>query len=136
MNQNNWPSDFPENCPPKEAKASGDVFYRLVDSVPPTKDDFLRTCDEPRNKGRDIKSANDAVNIYGVSIFRDKNDAWKVKDKYKRPMKNKRLVSGALNSNLGVIAQTYKPSHHTLWLYENADPETVINQEVIRKTEV
>ncbi|QLH67075.1 hypothetical protein HXV88_11735 [Aeromonas veronii] len=136
MNNKNWPSDFPENCPPEEATVSGDVFYRLVDCIPPTKDDFLRSCDEPRNKGRDIKSASDVINVHGLSIFRDERDAWKTKDKYKRPMRNKKLVSGALNADLGVVAQTYTPSHHTLWLYENAEPEKVINNEVTRKTDV
>lgn len=119
-----WPDDFPKNCPPDESIHSEDCFYRLVDSIPPTSDDFLRSRDEPAHKDKDL-SGDTLVCSYGTSIFTDQKDAFKTRKKYKRAMSKKRVAKGFIDQSLGKVKQTFTPSHHTAWFYDGSQPELV-----------
>ena len=132
MMKKEWPKDFPENCPPVSAVHTTDNFYRLVDNVPPTKMDFLRSRDEPKNIGKDYGGKH-FINSYGLSIFKEEKDAIDKQLLFSNATKNKKITHGNLNDDLGQIARTYRPSHHTLWLYQDAEPEKYLNLELKEK---
>lgn len=118
-----WPADFPDNCPPSSAFHSKGTFYRLVDNFPPSSDDFLRTRDNPVQKDKDFHG-DGVVNSYGTSFFSEIKDALSTKRKFKKAMASKKIASGLIGSEIGVVKQTYKPSHHTAWFYSGVAPES------------
>ncbi|MBL0605799.1 MULTISPECIES: hypothetical protein [Aeromonas] len=123
-----WPADFPANCPPKTASHSKDKFYRLVDNFPPDSNDFLRTRDNPTQKDKDFHGAG-IINSYGTSFFSKIGDALSTKRKFKKAMASKKIASGVIGDDVGVVMQTYKPSHHTAWFYTDAVPENCFKTE-------
>ncbi|WP_346205372.1 MULTISPECIES: hypothetical protein [Aeromonas] len=123
-----WPADFPEDCPPKSAFHSEDKFYRLVDNFPPDSRDFLRTRDNPVQKDKDFHGEG-IINSYGTSFFSKVGDAFAIKRKFRRAMASKKIASGVIGDNVGVVRQTYAPSHHTAWFYNGAAPETSFTTE-------
>lgn len=108
-----WPSDFPAQCPPSIARAEEIYVYRLVNNSPPKAEDFLSTRQEW--PAREFKTEIDKCNACGVSVFRNKNDAEKKKQKYK-PLRSKLIAYGKIDASDGVILETYESSHMTWWL--------------------
>lgn len=127
-----WPEDFPENCPPDKAEHSTENFYRLVDSIPPTRNDFLRTRDEPKNIGNDFHGQH-LINSYGLSLFKDESEILAKKQLFSNAAKNKKITHGCLCDEIGQVAKTYSRSHYTLWLYQDSEPEKHLNIELKEK---
>lgn len=125
----NWPVDFPKDCPPESSFESNDTFYRLVDVMPPTKDDFIRTRDNPSHKDKDHQG-DALINSYGVSLFKEPKDAVNTKKRFKKAMAHKKIAGGVIDPDTGKLAQTGMPSHHTAWFYVGAEPELSFTNQV------
>ena len=125
----NWPLDFPENCPELEKclPAQGKVF-RMVDNVPPTELDFQITRIE--SPGKTFSSNKEIKQSYGVSVWAKLQKIIRTKKRYpaENQFGNKKIVSGELVDDLGVIAKE-KNGHITLWLQIGAKPHLYINNE-------
>ncbi len=119
-----WPSHFPHNCPPKNAKpASGDVF-RLVKKNRPVDNDFLSQA--KRQPDKDFKEKQ--CQACGLSVYRDINDIRKMRNRV-RPMRKRKIAKGTLSSNLGRILDTpsYEKTHMTWWVPVGVSPKSVFS---------
>ena len=107
---------LPNGCPPPEAEeiaASRDVF-RLVDSNPPTDDDFASL--SALYPGR---AFSDKCRALGLSVHTELSDSKKT---LKLPTQRGRQICRVrLGPGAGRIQQTYTPSHHTWWPFADYD---------------
>ena len=66
-----WPSYFPVECPPADARKDDVWVYRLVANVPPSLNDFLPAkIEQPERQFK----PNEICAACGVSVFRDVQD--------------------------------------------------------------
>lgn len=123
-----WPMEFPENVPSKECKPAKGKAYRLVNRLPPTADDFLMYRQEKHFRPQP-KSKEEFT--YGVSLWLSAQSIEEVIKKYpsKEQFGDKKIVWGELNPKLGVISQTKKDGHLTLWKQQGAMPHLHINRQ-------
>ena len=68
----NWPSFFPSQCPPSEAKDASSEVFRLVSSSPPVVNDFESLAQKNPKKWMDNCKAA------GLSVFTAKADAMRL----------------------------------------------------------
>jgi len=108
-----WPSDFPEQCPPANARSEEVYVYRLVSNSPPKREDFLTTKQEW--PARIFEKPDDKCNSCGVSVFKQRDDAEKKRLRYKA-LRSKSIAHGKIEPSDGVVLETYAPSHMTWWL--------------------
>lgn len=109
---------LPNGCPPPEAeeiKASRDVF-RLVNSNPPTDDDFVSQ--SALHPGRTFSGAA-KCRAFGLSVHTEISDS---RETLKLPtQRGHQICRVRLGPGAGRIQQTYTPSHHTWWPLANYD---------------
>ena len=120
-----WSDHFPTNCPPKDAKpASGDVF-RLVKKNLITNKDFITLA----QRKSDEDYGKDQCKACGVSVYRDINDARKMRKRV-RPMRKKKIAKGTLRPNLGYILDTpsfHEKTHITWWVPVGVKPQSIFS---------
>lgn len=114
-----FPDDFPEGCPPPEAKAEDmDNVYRAVESNPPTEDDFQRWRDEWPKKYVRIKG-NRKIQANGLSFNKKKEELADVLKKVPGLGRKKKYIAvGMIKKEFGVTLDTPtqdSPNHFTLW---------------------
>ena len=106
----NWPSFFPPQCPPSEARDASAEVFRLVSSNPPAVSDF-ESCAQRRPKkwGGDCEAS-------GLSVFTAKSDAERMQKRV-RGMSGKVIASANLSPEAGKLMHTPRDgnSHHTWW---------------------
>lgn len=106
-----WAEPLPNECPPDDAiTPSGEDYYRMVKSSPPTLDDFVS-----HRKLYPKKSFNtNECRVRSTSIFTDYDACAELK---KLPLhKEKVVVRFKLDENSGVIKDTgYSPHHYSWW---------------------
>ena len=107
-----WPSNFPEQCPPTEARQDSLEVFRLVANDPPAEKDFRPNRIEKPD--RNFKPA-DLCNACGISVFQSIDDAIRIRGKYKAN-KGKHIAKGIISPNDGFVLETYASSHTTWWL--------------------
>jgi len=121
----NWPEHLPKNCPPPKAKDATGEVYRLVNHISPHPDDFRSWREE--NISKDLPQSVDECQAGGLSVYRDKTDAYGVIKKIPR-FKKSRPALGIVTPNLGKILSTpskTSQSHHTWWIPINTQPWTI-----------
>jgi len=107
-----WFNDFPEQCPPLDARKDKLEVFRLVSNSPPTADDFLPTIKESPH--RNFSDENMCI-ACGVSVFKNIDDILRRREDFK-PLKDKKVAYGTIMPDDGVVKETGKPSHITWWL--------------------
>ena len=110
-----WYEQLPDKCPPKDAfEPEGKVYYRLINNVQPTSDDFIsKSAELPFQKFIGI---DDCV-LKAVSIFEQKNDCEKM-TKFPRH-KNKTVYELNLKKEDGLVKKTFDNSHYSWWRSNN-----------------
>lgn len=118
-----WFDDFPEQCPPSDARQDELEVFRLVSNNPPISDDFLPT---RRERPHQKFSGVELCNACGVSVFKEINDLLKKQEKYKK-LKGKKIAKGIITKNDGLVKETGEPSHMTWWL-QTSEPHKTFSE--------
>jgi hypothetical protein len=104
---------LPDGCPPIESTEVVDecVVFRLVDSKPPTGDDF-RSQRAERPNAIFPPGISECI-ARGISVHTERNDSEKLRrlPRFRRAL----LCRVRLTAGAGRIQQTFQPSHHTWW---------------------
>lgn len=113
-NNNEYRSPMPEeNCPPSSARNKNiNVVYRLALNNPPTGDDFFSHIES----GKQYPPGSDCV-AASVSVFKNYDDAVKMKKKIPTYKKHGYIAEGSINDNTGVVLESTASSHVDWWLY-------------------
>ena len=114
-----WPSHFPIGVPPSDATVPSGWLFRLVDTLPPSAEDFKSHFE--LYPGRDWGVG--IVQAHGVSFHADVADSEKVRRRFK-PLRNKRIARGQLTAHHGRMKKTpsTETSHLTVWFLAGAAP--------------
>lgn len=116
-----WFETLPDSCPPQDADAPlEDSFYRIAQGNPAEDSDFFS---QKKMNPEKIFTGNgiDECITRAISLFANIEDA---KRKLKLPkFKGNSIAEIVLNSNDGVVKQTFKPSHHSWWRTQSFDPK-------------
>jgi hypothetical protein len=114
-----YPDFYPEDMPPEDAEPADGCAFRLVNCNPPLKSCFEATIEE--NSKRKARKPTDREMLYGTSLFRKAEEACKKRDLFK-PLRNKKLSTGMLIDEDGVMKKTAGPHHITVWFKTNSTP--------------
>lgn len=107
----NWPSFFPQQCPPADAKdASGEVF-RFVSSDPPSARDFESWAQSNPKKWMGNCKAS------GLSVFTARADLARMVKRVRGLTRGKLIARANLTPEAGKLKPTPNNgnSHHTWW---------------------
>lgn len=109
-----WPSHFPNDCPPEDSQSANGEFYRLVRHNPPKERDFKSYREEqPEREYKDIPECQ----LVGLSVYSDLDGIIRLLERIPALRKKRRPAKGELIPDLGRIKNTGKDkSHHTWWL--------------------
>jgi hypothetical protein len=108
----NWPSFFPPQCPPLEAKDASAEVFRLVSSNPPAVSDFESWAQRHPKKWMGNCKAS------GLSVFTAKADALRLIRRVPGMLAPGDLIASAnLSPVAGKLMHTPRDrnSHHTWW---------------------
>lgn len=108
-----WPEDFPEQCPPADARNDELHVYRMVKNSPPVKEDFLSTKKEYPHRPFPPK---DECNSCGTSVFLKLEDILKKQKQYEKSLGSKKIAFGRITEEDGLVLETGQPTHITWWL--------------------
>ena len=113
-----WKIPLPENCPPEKAFPPNNFkLYRMVDTFPPTKKDFLSHRELYPNKKF---NASECV-TRSISLLKNEQEASRLR-KYPS-CKNKIIAAINLSPENGLISQTGRNrNHYSLWMKKEFDP--------------
>lgn len=112
MTSVNWPSFFPPQCPPSEAKDAFGEVYRLVNTNPPSVSDFESWAEKHPKKWMGDCEAS------GLSVFTTKSDALRMIRRVPGMLAPGKLIASAnLSPAAGKLLHTPRDgnSHHTWW---------------------
>jgi hypothetical protein len=104
-----FPTDWPTDCPPRDAvSASGHVF-RIVKQAPPAADDFVT-----HHEAGTYRKAPPCLRA-GLSVFRTLDDAVHQRELF--PALGEHIARGSLAAHHGKtkLTQGRQPSHTTWW---------------------
>jgi hypothetical protein len=108
----NWPSFFPPQCPPLEARDASAEVFRLVSSNPAAASDFESLAQRrPQKWGSNCKAS-------GLSVFTAKSDALQLMRRVPgMSAPGKVIASANLSLEAGKLMHTPRDgnSHHTWW---------------------
>ncbi len=110
-----------EICPPENAKAEDDIFYRLVENIPPKKEDFYSQHKLNSFKGKKTCSE---CEFRACSIFYNKEDCERL-TKLGKKHRDKRVFGFRFKSQFGVLQRTQiggSKSHYSWWVSRKFDP--------------
>jgi hypothetical protein len=121
----NFPSDYPEDIivPPSDATEVDILLYRMVTKTSPDENDFLPTYKDPEQK-RIFEKNRDDPNAYGTSFRGNKEDLIEIISRHSERFENKLMCECDILAIQGVVKQTGKPSHHTVWFYSGEYPKS------------
>jgi hypothetical protein len=110
-----WAEMLPPNCPPQDARQpNNERFFRLVDSLPPTAEDFYS-----QRRLYPSKQFSNECRALAVSLFGSYTDC---QEKKKLPnLKQKMVVGIVLPPESGVILKTVR-THYAWWMAKHFDP--------------
>ena len=118
-----WPTHFPDNCPPDDAEPAAGIAYRLTHN-PFESRDFLSK--REMHPGKRFPDPVKECQANGLSIFRDMKDAERLRRTvpYFRNEVNA-IAVGRLSTDLGVTKPTrpdHPSSHGSWWVPVGVDP--------------
>ena len=126
----NWPTEFPEDCPPTQALAANGSYYRIVKSDPPGRDDFVPLYLQNKRRAEIIieKRRYTLCETLGLSVYATRNDAVQFAGLF--PQIGNMIAKVNPTSSCGKVLPTGSgfTSHHTWWIVEGFDPTTVISE--------
>ena len=110
-----FPSFFPQDCPPTEARPAVENFFRLVRTDPPGDNDFRSHVEnDKRRRYPDMCKAS------GLSVFTKLEDIQKLKRRI-AALRERKVAKGKADAEDGMVLYTptkEEDSHHTWWLFE------------------
>lgn len=122
MNQTIWPSYYPPQCPPAEARSDQLQAFRLVGNTTPAQADFSPSIIETPHRSFPEKLMCQAC---GVSIYKKLEDIKMIQAKFPR-FKQKLIALVEITQNHGLILETpptREPNNsHTTWWISDSDP--------------
>jgi len=113
-----YKEELPDGCPPLDAEdIQSIVFYRLVESHPPTEKDFL----SQKALNPSINHKSHECEAHAVSVSVELNGA---QDLLKLPTQKGKLIAKLnLGGNTGKHKRTFaRAHHHSWWIYNSCDP--------------
>lgn len=113
-----WAEPLPDECPPDDAvPPEGEVYYRMVESFPPTETDFVSHRELYPNKHFSLGECQ----VRSCSVFTDHS---RCADLTKLPRhKDKMVVEFQLDRSSGVVLRTgTRQGHYSWWRSRNFDP--------------
>ena len=127
-NTRKWIEDpLPSNCPPNDAIIPNHVeFYRLVETIPPTKEDFFSVFKLYPEKEL-LKSIDECIQR-SCTLFSTLKDCDTIR---KLPnFKTKIIIKITLPPECGLIKRTFKrPNHYSWWMTNGFDPVKYCKEE-------
>lgn len=127
-----WFDDFPEQCPPSDARQDTLEVFRLVSNIPPTADDFRPNIREfpHRPFTEDVLCC-----VHGVSVYRKYEDVLSTREnkRNKKHLRDKKIAVGTITPKDGLVKETFKPSHMTWWLQTDEPHRTFRGIENVTK---
>ena len=122
----NWPTDFPQDCPPYESGPADGSYYRIVKSDPPKPGDFVSVY--YLSRGRAEKEVSDGkislCEIMGLSTFTDEDHARACARQF--PQLGSKIAKLSLGKEAGKVLPTPRDiwtSHHTWWQATGIRPD-------------
>lgn len=108
----NFPTDWPDNCPPLDAEDADGIVFRLVKNDPPQEKDL-----ESHHESGRLPKAPPCLRC-GLSVFRELRDA--AHQRHLLPKLGKWIARAALQAEHGKIKPTPTkiPTHATWWAYD------------------
>lgn len=117
-----WPTFYPEDCPPEDAVLANGTVYRLVGNNIINEYDFWSQRElRPDATFRDVTECQ----ACGVSVFTDLAEIEAVNRNPYMRRKKKKIAVGHLDASMGEMKHTpsrQNRSHHTWWIPANIDP--------------
>jgi hypothetical protein len=126
-----WKETLPSGCPPEEASSCQGKLYRFVKQAIPSPEDFISW--RAMNPQKDLPNESTECKARGLSVYKDKSDAISQQNRIPYFRKLKIAVSQE-NPDIGKMASTPSraaKSHHTLWLFEEVNPESFFSTQDI-----
>jgi hypothetical protein len=120
-----WPTDFPTDCPPGDARPTNGTYYHIVKSDPPGPRDFVSQYHQNRRLAENNVNRGYATlcETMGLSTFADINDAVDCFHQY--PQLGDKITRLTLGQEAGKVKATpryFWESHHTWWKNQVFDP--------------
>lgn len=117
-----WFEELPEDCPPNDAVAPKNAYFRLVEQLPPTCGDFWSHRKVQPDGVWDVPECR----CRSVSVF----DALDKAENVQRMTahKHKRIVKITLTPVCGVLQQTGKKGHYSWWRSQQFSMQTALIQ--------
>lgn len=107
-----WFEELPEQCPPKESiTPTGQVYYRLSKSSPPTSEDFLSQ--RANNPTRVFKNVSECISR-SLSVWDNVDKCLNI-TKLPRHKGKSHVVQITLNGGDGQILKTFGENHYSWW---------------------
>lgn len=114
----NWPSYFPNSCPPKDSSQTNGDVYRFVSDDTPTSSDFTSFWIKFPNRRMDFERRGQHCQCCGLSVAKSIEDL-ENKRKLVPRFKNMRIAGATLTPSDGRIRNTpmgRDKKHYTWWI--------------------
>lgn len=114
-----WAEQLPDNCPPETARTpSGAIYYRMVDTYPPTGRDFF----SHRKLRPDAAFNTDECLALSVSLFSALQACARTRKRYPA-LRRKKIVCLEIPPRGGVMLRTgHDKKHYSWWRLDAYDP--------------
>lgn len=125
MAGNKWPSDYPTHIkvPPVEAKPAKIKLYRMVENLPPIKEDFVASYKDPRQKKLiNIPKFKNMPKFYGTSCNLNSAPLANLIADLPQKFGNKKIAVGEVDETHGVLHQD-EETHVSVWFYDGVYPK-------------
>jgi hypothetical protein len=118
----NFPTHFPNGCPPSSAEDARGEVYRFVRNDPPRAGDFIShfVGNKPHDAGKKCQAC-------GLSVLRSEQDVKEAR-RLSPWFKKRKVAKARLSPDWGKLDKTESrnvPNHHTWWVSEDKQPETI-----------
>jgi len=105
-----WPSFYPDDCPPADAEDSQGVVFHLVSGDPMPPSDLKDTAFH-----RDAFPEEDDCLRVALSCYRREEELRQIRSSVPR-LSDRKIARADLQPDYGKLLQTRAPSHHSLWI--------------------
>jgi hypothetical protein len=110
----NWPTYYPESCPPQDSLETDGQVYRLVSADGPAENDFLPYWIKCPQRREEFQVKNQVCESCGLSVYRSLEDIKRLQRRI-RHLPEKIGVAN-LDHSKGRIKRTFGKTHYTWWV--------------------